>query len=105
MGCSITTLLREALSFLADRVINSVPREVLCTKREVIHLYTDACHEEHSSGVGGVMYDQTGKEVANFGKFLSKDELEIINVDDRDTIIAELESLGVLIGVDLPSRR
>ncbi len=96
MGCSITTRLREALSFLADRVINSVPREVLCTKREVIHLYTDACHEEHSSGVGGVMYDQTGKEVANFGgKFLSKDELEIINVDDRDTIIAELESLGL----------
>ena len=105
LGCPITDHLREALSFLASRVVNSIPREVLCGHRSVIHLYTDACHEEHGSGVGGVMYDQTGKETANFGNFLTPSELDLINLDDRKTIIAELESLAVLMGVDMLSKR
>ena len=85
--------------------MNSIPREVLCGHRSVVHLYTDACHEEHGSGVGGVMYDQTGKETANFGNFLTPSELDLINLDDRKTIIAELESLAVLMGVDMLSKR
>ena len=58
---------------------------------ETIRLYTDACHEEQCA--------QTGKEVLNFGEFLTGSELRYINVDDRDTIIAELEALRVLKGV------
>lgn len=68
--CHVSKPLREALVFLRDRVITSEAREILCCKRSVIHLYIDACREEHGSGVGGVLYDQTGKEVVNFGEFL-----------------------------------
>ena len=64
---------------------------------ETIRLYTDACHEEPCV--------QTGKEVLDFGKFLTGSELRYINVDDRDTIIAELEALRVLIGVEPLSQR
>ena len=64
---------------------------------ETIRFFTDACHEEQCV--------QTGKEVLNFGEFLTGSDLRYINVDDRDTIIAELEALRVLIGVEPLSQR
>ena len=51
------------------------------------------------SGVGAVCYDSVGTEMWHFGDSLSIDQVRRVNVDDKGTIISELEAMTVYAGV------
>ena len=60
----------------------------------------DASHESNFSGVGAVCYDSAGTELWHFGDSLSIDQVKRVNMDDKGTIISELEAMAVHAGVN-----
>ena len=97
---AVTESLRKSLVFLKDRVSTAQPRVVACGPRRMLHLYTDASHESNFSGVGAVCYDSAGTELWYFGDSLSIDQVKRVNIDDKGTIISELEAMAVYAGVN-----
>ena len=97
---AVTETLRKSLVFLKDRVTTAHPRVVACGPREMLHLYTDASHESNYSGVGAVCYNSAGTELWNFGDSLDLDQVKRVNVDNKGTIIGELEAMAVYAGVN-----
>ena len=97
---AVTEALRKSLVFLKDRVTTAHPRVVACGPREMLHLYTDASHETNYSGVGAVCYNSAGTELWNFGDSLSLDQVKRVNVDNKGTIIGELEAMAVYAGIN-----
>ena len=97
---AVDDTLRKSLVFLKDRVANAPPRIVACGPRRMIHLYTDASHESSFSGVGAVCYDSAGTELWHFGDSLSIEQVRRVNIDDKGTIISELEAMAVYAGVN-----
>ena len=91
--------LRESLTFLKDRIITGGPRRVLASIGRVFHLYTDACFEDGSGGVGGVLYNQDGKMLSFFSEQLPADLVGRLNPCLKQNLIFELEALAVLMGV------
>ena len=86
---AINEILRTSLVFLKDRVTSAHPR-----------VYTDASHESNFSGVGAVCYDSAGAELWHFGDSPSIDQVKRVNIDDKGTIISELEAMAVYAGVN-----
>ena len=93
--------LRDALTFLKDRILTSPPRLVNCGRRDLIHIYTDACQDEDGAGVGGVAYDSVGNILGYFSSVVTSEQISLINSDDKQTVISELESLAVLAGLEI----
>ena len=98
---AISDDLRKALSFLKSRVTTATPRIVDCGPRQVLHLYTDASHESNFSGIGAVCYDSVGTELWHFGDSLDMTLISKINMDDKGTIISELEAMTVYAGINM----
>ena len=92
--------LKKALLFLKDRVLYDRPKEMVSMERKVIRIYTDACFETSLSGLGGVAFSADGQSMGFFGESLSAGQLERIKKLGQKTIIAELESLAILAGVE-----
>lgn len=46
---------RDSLVFLKERVVLGGPRRVIAELGRVFHLYTDACYENGTGGLGGVL--------------------------------------------------
>ena len=90
------------LKMLRFRISKGKPREVDDKVLPVKHVFTDACFETMGgAGIGGVVISDDGKCSGYFGQWLTDDEISFINIDSRDTIIAELETLAVFIGLKL----
>ncbi len=92
---TIDVNLHRSLVFLKDRVTKACPRVRACGPRKMLRLYTDASHESNFSGIGAVCYDSAGTELWHFGDSLNVAETNKTNVDDRGTIISELEAMAV----------
>ena len=93
--------LRDALVFLKNRILTSPPRLVNCERPGLIHVYTDACQDEDYSGIGGLAYDSLGNIIGYFSQAITSLEISQINLEDKKTVIAELESLAVLAGLGI----
>ena len=87
---------------LRFRISKGEPRAISDKVLPVKHVFTDACFEATGgAGIGGVVISDDGKCSGYFGQWLTDDEISFINVHNRDTIIAELETLAVFIGLKL----
>ena len=95
--------LRRSLAFLKGRVTTAPPRVFACGPRQVLHLYTVASHELNFSGIGAVCYGSAGTEMWHFGDSLDTAQVNKIDVDDKGTIISELEAMAVYAGVSMIS--
>ena len=90
--------IRHSLAFLRERVVLGGPRRVIAEHGRVFHLYTDACYENGTGGLGGVLYDGFGNQLSFFSATVDEKQVAILNPDCKDTIIFELEALAVFIG-------
>ena len=93
--------LRDALTFLKDRILTSPPRLVNCRRPGLVHVYTDAYQDDDGAGVGGIAYDSLGNILGFFSQAITTQQISQINSDEKQTIIAELEALAVLAGLEL----
>ena len=99
---AIDNELSFVLRMLRFRISKGAPRAVSDKVLPVKHVFTDACYEATgSAGIGGVVVNDDGMCSGYFGQWLTSDEISIVNVHNRDTIIAELETLAVFIGLQL----
>ena len=94
-----------SLTFLRDRIVLGGPRQVLADTGRVFHLYTDACFENGTGGLGGVLVDQHGTILSFFSSVVDTKQVSMLNPLKKETIIFELEALAVLVGTTclLPS--
>ena len=54
----------NSLQFLRDHILLGGPRRVMSDIGRVFHLYTDACFEQGTGGLGGVLFDSCGKQLS-----------------------------------------
>ena len=89
--------LSSSLKILRDRVTSGVPCSIKSGKRNVMHLYTDACYEPGpKAGIGGVLNDSAGICVKCFGTWLSDSVISRMTKP-----ILELEAFAILVGIHL----
>ena len=91
--------LKRSLIFLRDRVLCGEPRKLLSAVGRVYHLYTDACYEDGSGGLGGVLFDENGQMLSFFSETLSPEWVKLINPTGKKGMIFELETLATALGV------
>eukprot|EP00435_Cladocopium_sp_Y103_P025259 s2284_g6.t1 len=90
--------LLRSLLFLRNRVIAGGPRRVLSEVGRVFHLYTDACFEDGSAGIGGVLIDDHGNVLSFFSEQISSEVVALLNPLRKRGLIFELEALAVMVG-------
>lgn len=93
---------KSVLLVLKDLLHDNLPRIVDTRFFEWVHLYVDASFEPGgSSGIGGLLLDQSGNCLGFFSESVSEDLVTQIKSDDQKTIIFELEGLAVAIGLSV----
>ena len=98
-GTQLDDEVRRNLLFMRDRVLNAEPRKLLADVGYVYHLYTDACFEAGSGGLGGVLFDGSGNMLSFFSEKMSDAAMELVNPLKKKGVIFELETLATAIGV------
>eukprot|EP00435_Cladocopium_sp_Y103_P069804 s179_g34.t1 len=88
--------LLRSLLFLRNRVITGGPRRVLSEIGRVFHLYTDACYEDGSAGIGGVLIDDHGNVLSFFSEQIPSEVVALRNPLRKRGF--ELEALAVMVG-------
>ena len=95
----------EALQLIRNYIHSNVPRKIVGTLCDHIHIYVDAPFDDGGysrlSGLGGAIYDSEGNPISFFNEELSRDFLETVRSDGQVTVIQELEMLALLIAVRL----
>lgn len=85
--------------------MHNAPKKVLCPLSGHVHLYVDASFEVGGySGVGGVIYAESGEALVFFSDEVTSDLVQMIEKDGQVTIIQELEMLALLIAFKLVPR-
>ena len=75
----------------------NVPRRVVATQADILHVYVDASFNEVGySGIGGLVIDMLGTHLSFFSAKVEKDMISSIVTRGQRTIIQELEMLAVL---------
>ena len=88
--------LEMALQMMAHLLTNNAPRQVDANFMEWVHLYVDASFDSDGySGVGGVLFDSTGRALGFFSEKVEADLLASIMSSSQETAILELEGLAV----------
>lgn len=88
--------LRCSLEKLKDRLLNGKPRVVSAMLSESFFLFTDASlDDDGNGGLGAVLYDQHGNLVEWFSLLFTPDQVDFLRDPGQQTIIGELETLGV----------
>ena len=92
----------EALQLIRNYIHTNVPRKIVGTLCDHVHIYVDASFDDWGySGLGGAIYDSEGNPISFFSEELSRDFLETVRSDGQVTVIQELEMLALLIAVRL----
>ena len=75
----------------------NVPRKVVATQADILHVYVDASFNEVGySGIGGLVIDMLGAHLSFFSAKVEKEMISSIVTRGQRTIIQELEMLAVL---------
>jgi ribonuclease HI len=91
-----------ALLSMKHHLANNVPRAIVGSLSDHIHIYVDASFSDGSySGLGGAVYDSRGKPKFFFSEEVSPSLLSDIRDADQITVIQELEMLALLVAVSL----
>ena len=92
----------RALQGIRHHLHANVPRKIVGSSCDHVHIYVDASFDDGSySGIGGVIYDSTGKPLSFFSEELSQDFVDVVRCDGQVTIIQELEMLALLVAICL----
>ena len=110
---SLTTHVVSGRSMLSDDTPRSLgeiraliqvndPRVLNRRLAEFVHMYFDASYDADGfSGIGGVLFDCTGTCQKCFSFELSSAVLHVFRRSGAKTVIQELETLAILVGVSL----
>ena len=92
----------EALSGIKSYLQANVPRKIMGSLSEHIHIYVDASFEEDSySGLGGAVFDCHGKALAFFSEEVKSELVQAIRSEGQVTLIQELEMLALLVALTM----
>jgi len=80
------------LDLLRNRII------LLAEHGRVFHLCADACLEGGVGGLGRVLFDQHGKLQSFFSCVVDAEQIALLNLSNKETIIFELDELALLVG-------
>ena len=93
--------LEASLQTMAHLLSSNAPRQVDANFMEWVHLYVDASFDSDGySGVGGVLFDSTGRALGFFSEKVEADLLASIMSSSQETAILELEGLAVATALD-----
>ena len=91
----------DAMRRFAIFLEHAEPRQLSLCSDTVWFIYTDACFEPTSDnwkcGLGGVLVNPAGHKVAFFSICLDEDQLELLGVSVKKTIIFEAELLALVV--------
>ena len=90
----------EALRFMKEKLQLNSPRHVSGCLSSFVHVYVDASFEPAGySGVGGIVFDESGKCLGFFSEPVEQPLLERIMQPGQKTVIQELEALAAYVAV------
>ena len=91
-----------ALSRIRERISENVPRKIMGSLTEHVHIYVEASFEDDGySGIGGVMYDMSGKPVTFFSEGILPDLVSEVKAAHQVSITQELEMFAFLAAMTL----
>ena len=74
----------------------NVPRRIVGSLSDHIHIYVDASFEDKGySRLGGALYDRSGRALAFCSEELDKEFLDLVKEKDQSNVIQEMEMLRV----------
>ena len=88
--------LRNALSYLREKVLKGAPRKVVATCRTKYLVFADAFQESLFGGLGGMAYGPGATMYHWFSCELSCDQIATVNPDGKATVIYELEVMAAV---------
>ena len=92
----------NALQGIRDYLHTNVPRKIVGSLSDHVHIYVDASFNDGGySGIGGVAYNSAGEPIAFFSEELKQPFLDTVRCDGQVTVIQELEMLALLAAVHL----
>lgn len=88
----------EALQSIRAHLEKNVPRKIMGSLSDHVHIYVDASFDEGDyAGVGGALYDSHGRALFFFSEEVSPMLIADIRSDGQVTLIQELEMLALLV--------
>jgi ribonuclease HI len=67
-----------------------------------VHIYVDASLEDSGySGLGGALFDSSGRILAFFSEELDKEFLELAKEENQSNVLQEMEMLALLISIEI----
>ena len=94
---TLTDETKSALQGIRDYLHANVPRRIVGFSCEHVHIYVDASFDyDGYSGIGGALYDSSGKPIAFFSEELDREFLDIVRLEGQVTVIQELEMLALM---------
>eukprot|EP00435_Cladocopium_sp_Y103_P006748 s5076_g2.t1 len=101
IGSRLKTLLKMFSHYIQD----GPPRRISGVTSECFYIFTDACYEpdrpEWVCGLGGIIYDSTGKAIQAFSLQLSAEQIAALGGSSKKTIIFEAELLALIVAFSL----
>eukprot|EP00435_Cladocopium_sp_Y103_P018570 s3790_g4.t1 len=101
IGSRLKTLLKMFSHYIQD----GSPRRISGVTSECFYIFTDACYEPDSPewvcGLGGIIYDSTGKAIQAFSLQLSDEQIAALGGSSKKTIIFEAELLALIVAFSL----
>ena len=92
----------EALCLIRNQIRLNIPRRLVGSLADHIHIYVDASFDEGKySGIGGVVYCSSGQPVAFFSESMDHDFLSLVKAGCKENVIQELEMLALLTAVEM----
>ncbi|CAE7475642.1 unnamed protein product [Symbiodinium sp. CCMP2592] len=93
-GRKLSSDLRDALTYLRDRALESPPVQLTPDIKETFYVFTDGSLEGEVAGVGGILYDPLGKPLSFFAASLPLDALNRLKETSSHPIY-EIELLAI----------
>ena len=94
---SLSKFTGECLEQVSVILTLNIPRKVVASQSDVLHIYVDASFNEADfCGIGGLIIDMQGNHLSFFSAKVEKEMIEVVVSKGQRTIIQELEMLAVL---------
>ncbi|CAE7248436.1 unnamed protein product [Symbiodinium sp. CCMP2456] len=93
-GKKLSGDLRQALTYLRDRALESPPVQLSPAIKETFYIFTDGSLEGDVAGVGGILYDPLGEPLSFFSGKLPADSVHKLR-ESSEHPIYEVELLAI----------
>ena len=95
------------LEYMIEWLMHGKPKRVGLSQLKEWHVYSDASYEpdRKTGGLGGVLFDDSGKCVSWFGLQLDEETCSLFGALKKETIIYELEMLAGILAMALWTER